>query len=443
MQTTKNLLGFQWFESRQAKSGVRRPPGYPEKKISKVAIVGAGLMGGGIAYACAVRGIETVLKDISLDVAEKGKSYTMKVLERNAGMGIPAAGPPEVILGRILATDKYQDCAGAELVIEAVFEKRELKQRVYGEIEPCIHDGSVIASNTSSLPITDLAGGARDKGKFIGIHFFSPVDRMELVELIRGKETSEETIALAFDFIMQIDKTPILVNDSRGFFTSRVFQTFTREGVRMVAEGVPAAIVENAARLAGWPVGPLEVRDNVGLRLTLDVIEATKKDYAAEGRTFEETPSELLIAKMVNEFNRLGRSSGKGFYDWAGGRKSLWPGLKALERPEVNLPLNDVKDRMFYIQSLEAVKLLDENVIETTGEANVGSILGIGFPRWTGGVIQFINTMGVAEFIMRAQELAGRYGKRFDPPPSLKAMAARGEVFPHGVIVAQGRRPEN
>jgi 3-hydroxyacyl-CoA dehydrogenase/enoyl-CoA hydratase/3-hydroxybutyryl-CoA epimerase len=258
---------------------------------------------------------------------------------------------------------------------------------------------------------------------------------MELVEIIRGKETSEETIALAFYFLKQINKTPILVNDRRGFFTTRVFHTFSREGVRMVAEGVPATIVENAAQLAGWPVGPLEVRDNIGLRLTVDVIEATKKDYAAEGLTYVETPAEHLFYRMVNEFKRLGRVAGGGFYDWKGGQKSLWPGLKDLERPDMILPLQEAKDRMLYIQALEAVKILDEGVIETAGEANVGSILGIGFPRWTGGVVQFINTVGVSEFVQHAKELAERYGDRFEPIQSLKDMAARGETFPHGAIV--------
>ena len=440
MPITKNLLGFLWFESRQAKSGVRRPADYPEKKIKKVAILGAGMMGGGIAYACAVRGIDAVLKDVSLAQAEKGKGYTLTVLERNAKKGIVVAESSDVILGRILATDKYGDCSGADLVIEAVFEKRDLKNQVYGEIEPFARSSGVIASNTSTLPITSLAKGVKNKDRFIGMHFFSPVDRMELVELIRGQETSEETIALAFDFLKQIDKTPILVNDSRGFFTTRLFHTFPREGVRMVAEGVPAAIVENAAQLAGWPVGPLEVRDNVSLLLTLDVIEATKKDYAAEGLTYEETPAEHLIYRMVNEFKRLGRAAGGGFYDWTGGKKILWQGLKEFERRDMVLPLGDVKDRMLYIQALEAVKILDEGIIETVGEANVGSILGIGFPRWTGGVIQFINTVGVNEFIRRAQELAEHYGERFNPPQSLKDMATRGASFPHGAIVPQKRK---
>ena len=436
-QIAKNMLGFLWFESRQAKDGVRRPQGYPEKKVKKVAILGAGLMGGGIAYACATRGINAVLKDVSLEAAEKGKSYTANVLERNAKKGQKAGEPQDVILGRILATDKYEDCAGADLIIEAVFENRDIKNQVYREIEPFVTGKGVIASNTSTLPITSLAQSLKNQNKFIGMHFFSPVDRMELVELTRGKKTSNETIALAFDFLKQIDKTPILVNDSRGFFTTRVFHTFSREGVRMVAEGVPAALVENAAQLAGWRVGPLEVRDNVGLRLTVDVIEATKKDYAAEGLTYVETPAELLFYRMVNDLKRLGRAYGGGFYDWTAGQKSLWPGLKDLERPDMILPLEDVKDRMLYIQALEAVKILDEGVIETAGEANVGSILGIGFPRWTGGVIQFINTVGVSEFVRRARELAERYGERFEPTQSLKDMAACGKAFPHGAIAAQ------
>lgn len=434
LQTTKNLLGFLWFESRQAKDGVRRPKNYPVKKIKKVAILGAGLMGGGIAYACASRGIDVVLKDVSKEAAEKGKNYTTKVLERNAKKGRPSSESAEVILGRIAATNKYEDCTDADLVIEAVFEKRDVKNQVYKEIAPYISKEGIIASNTSTLPITGLAEAVKNKDKFIGMHFFSPVDRMELVEVIRGKQTSEETIAVAFDFLKQINKTPILVNDSRGFFTTRVFHTFTREGVGMVAEGVPAAIVENAAQLAGFPVGPLEVRDNVTLRLTLDRIETTKKDYAEEGLTYAETPEDILIARMVNEYKRLGRATGAGFYDWTGGLKSLWSGLKIFERPEMNIPLQDVKDRMLYIQALEAVKLLDAGVIETAGEANVGSILGIGFPRWTGGVIQFINNVGVKAFVQRAQELAKLYGERFEPSQSLKNMAARGEAFPHGAI---------
>lgn len=430
---TNNMLGNA-FEIRQARRGVRRPKDIPAKGSQKVAILGAGLMGGGIACACATRGINVVLKDISLVAAQKGKAYTAKVLERNARKGMPAGEPADLILGRILATDRYEDCAGADLVIEAVFEKRDVKTQVYNEISTYISRETVIASNTSSLPITSVAEALKNKNHFIGMHFFSPVERMELVEIIRGKVTSDKTVALAFDFVKQIDKIPILVHDSRGFFTTRVFHSFTREGVRMVAEGVPAPVVENAAKLAGWPVGPLEVMDNVSLRLTLDVIEAMKKDCAAEGIPYIETPEEILTDRMVNEFNRLGRSTAGGFYDWADKQMSLWPGLKMLEWPDIDVPLQDVKDRMLYIPSLAAVKLLDEKVLETAGEANVASILGIGFPRWTGGVIQFINHTGVSEFVRRAQELAKRYGDRFEPPQSLKDMAARRQTYPHGAI---------
>jgi len=418
----KNLIRL-FFDRTAIRSGASRPKDVPKWKAAKVGILGAGMMGGGIAYANAVRGIPCVLKDVSLEKAQAGRDYTAKVMERRKKDPAPA-------LALITPTENVRDLAGCDLIIEAVFEKRELKAQVTKEAEPYLAPGGIFASNTSTLPITGLAEAAAAPERFIGLHFFSPVDRMELVEIIKGRRTSAETLARAYDYVLQIGKTPIVVNDSRGFFTSRTFGTFVQEGCAMLAEGIPAAVIENAARQAGMPVGPLEVIDQTSLALSVAVMEETIADLKAEGKPLPpEHPGQQVILRMVKEFNRPGRAAGAGFYEYPKeGKKYLWPELaRIFGRPDASWDFEELKDRLLYRQAIEAARCLEEGVLESAADGNVGSILGIGFPAWTGGALQFINHVGVAKFVARAEELAKKYGERFAPPVLLRDKAARGE----------------
>ncbi|MEW5862095.1 MAG: 3-hydroxyacyl-CoA dehydrogenase NAD-binding domain-containing protein [Pseudomonadota bacterium] len=417
----KNLIRL-FFDRTAIRSGASRPKDVPKWKATKVGILGAGMMGGGIAYANAVRGIPCVLKDVSLEKAQAGRGYTAKVMERRKKDPAPA-------LALIVPTENARDLAGCDLIIEAVFEKRELKAQVTKEAEPFLAPGGIFASNTSTLPITGLAQAAAAPERFIGLHFFSPVDRMELVEIIKGRRTSAETLAKAYDYVLQIGKTPIVVNDSRGFFTSRTFGTFVQEGCAMLAEGIPAAVIENAARQAGMPVGPLEVIDQTSLALSVAVMEQTIADLKAEGKPLPpEHPGQQVILRMVKEFNRPGRAAGAGFYEYPKeGKKYLWPELaRIFGRPEASWDFAELKDRFLYRQAIEAARCLEEGVLESAADGNVGSILGIGFPAWTGGALQFVNHVGVAKFVARADELAKKYGERFAPPALLRDKAAKG-----------------
>jgi 3-hydroxyacyl-CoA dehydrogenase/enoyl-CoA hydratase/3-hydroxybutyryl-CoA epimerase len=417
----KNLITL-FFDRTAIRSGASRPKDVPKWKATKVGILGAGMMGGGIAYANAVRGIPCVLKDVSLEKAQAGRGYTAKVMERRKKDPAPA-------LALIVPTENARDLAGCDLIIEAVFEKRELKAQVTKEAEPFLAPGGIFASNTSTLPITGLAQAAAAPERFIGLHFFSPVDRMELVEIIKGRRTSAETLAKAYDYVLQIGKTPIVVNDSRGFFTSRTFGTFVQEGCAMLAEGIPAAVIENAARQAGMPVGPLEVIDQTSLALSVAVMEQTIADLKAEGKPLPpEHPGQQVILRMVKEFNRPGRAAGAGFYEYPKeGKKYLWPELaRIFGRPEASWDFAELKDRFLYRQAIEAARCLEEGVLESAADGNVGSILGIGFPAWTGGALQFVNHVGVAKFVARADELAKKYGERFAPPALLRDKAAKG-----------------
>jgi 3-hydroxyacyl-CoA dehydrogenase/enoyl-CoA hydratase/3-hydroxybutyryl-CoA epimerase len=313
---------------------------------------------------------------------------------------------------------------GCDLIIEAVFENRELKAQVTKEAEPMLAQGGFFASNTSTLPISGLAKASRDARKFVGIHFFSPVDKMKLVEIIRGKETDDETIARAFDYVQAIGKIPIVVNDSRGFFTSRVFGTFVMEGAAMLGEGIPAAVIEHAGVQAGMPVGPLAVLDETALSLSVHVLDQTRADYHAEGKTYIATSGELLVERMVKEFDRNGRAAGAGFYEYPqekGAKKFLWPQLKELfEKPGAKWDMRDLQDRLLYRQSVETARCLAENVLTTVHDANIGSIFGIGFPAWTGGAIQFIYGTGIEKFCERASQLADQYGPGFAITPRVK-----------------------
>ena len=413
----KNMINTFFFNMNAIKSGQSRPKDVPRYKPQKVGILGAGMMGGGIAYAQASRGVATVLKDVSLDKAEHGKAYSGKLTQSRVDSGRMSAQDQAALLGRITPAGSAEALRGCDLIIEAVFENRELKAKVTKEAEPMLAEGGFFASNTSTLPISGLAKASAKPGKFVGIHFFSPVDKMKLVEIIRGKETDDETVARAFDYVQAIGKIPIVVNDSRGFFTSRVFGTFVMEGAAMVGEGIPAAVIEQAGIQAGMPVGPLAVLDETALSLSVHVLDQTRADYRAEGNTYIATPGELLVERMVKEFDRNGRAAGGGFYEYPaekGAKKFLWPELKKLfEKPGAGWEMQDLKDRLLYRQAVETARCLSEGVLTTVHDANIGSIFGIGFPGWTGGAMQFIYGMGIDAFAARASQLAQQHGPGF------------------------------
>ena len=430
-QVAKNMIGTFWFQLNEINAGGSRPKGYAPYVTKKVGVLGAGMMGAGIAYVSAVAGIDVVLKDVSMEAAEKGKAYSSKLLDKKVSRGHMSVEKRDGILARITATDKEADFTGCDLIIEAVFEDRDLKANVTAAAERCALSDAVIASNTSTLPITGLATAVQKQDKFIGLHFFSPVDKMPLVEIIKGELTSDETLARGFDYVMQIKKTPIVVNDSRGFFTSRVFGTFTNEGIAMLGEGVSAAMIENEARKAGMPVGPLAISDEVSMSLMNHIRQQTVKDLKAEGKEIPAHPAFAVIDMMLNEYKRPGKAANGGFYDYpVGGKKHLWPELKArFEKADGHISQEDVRDRILFIQAIETVRCLDEGVLLSTADANIGSIFGIGFAAWTGGALQFINQYGLPDFIARAQYLAEQYGERFDPPALLVEKAAKGESF--------------
>jgi 3-hydroxyacyl-CoA dehydrogenase / enoyl-CoA hydratase / 3-hydroxybutyryl-CoA epimerase len=413
----KNMINTFFFNMGAIKAGQSRPQGVPRSKPAKVGILGAGMMGAGIAYAQASRRIPTVLKDISLEKAEAGKATSARLTQARVDKGRMGPHEQAELLARITPTDSNDDLQGCDLIIEAVFEQRELKAAVTRDADPMLAPGGFFASNTSTLPISGLASASSHPDKFIGIHFFSPVDKMKLVEIIRGKQTDDETVARAYDYVQALGKIPIVVNDARGFYTSRTFGTYVTEGANMLGEGIPAAVIENAGIQCGMPVGPLAVIDETALSLSVHVLDQTRVDYAAEGTTFDAPPGQLLIERMVKEFKRPGRAGGAGFYDYPtekGARKRLWPELTRLfAKHDVPWELQDVKDRLLYRQAVETARCLHENVLTSVHDANIGSIFGIGFPAWTGGAMQFIYGQGIDHFLQRADALASRYGSGF------------------------------
>ena len=423
------MINTFFFNMNAIKSGQSRPGTSPKFKPARVGLLGAGMMGAGIAYAQASKGIATVLKDISQEKADAGKAYSAKLTQAQVDKGRMSPHDQKELLDRIRTTGSAADLQGCDLIIEAVFENRELKARVTQEAEPMLAPGGFFASNTSTLPISGLATASAHPEKFIGIHFFSPVDKMKLVEIIRGKNTDDETVARAFDYVQAIGKIPIVVNDSRGFFTSRVFSTFVMEGAAMLGEGIPAAVIENAGIQCGMPVGPLAVMDETALSLSVHVMDQTRADFKAEGKTYAATPGQLLIEKMVKELKRPGRAGGGGFYDYPaekGAKKTLWPQLKPLfEKADVTWDITDLKDRLLYRQAVETARCLSENVLTAVHDANIGSIFGIGFPAWTGGAMQFIYAMGLDAFARRADELAKKFGAGFALTAEVKAAIKR------------------
>ncbi|ENU93509.1 hypothetical protein F971_00767 [Acinetobacter vivianii] len=428
-QVSKNMIGTFWHGLNAIKSGASRPADVAKWQATKVGVLGAGMMGAGIAYSTAIKGIPVVLKDVSVENAEKGKAYSQKLLDKRVSQGRMTAEKRDQVLALITATADAADLQGCDLIIEAVFENQELKAKVTQEAEQYLAEGGIFASNTSTLPITGLATASKDAKKFIGLHFFSPVDKMQLVEIIKGKETSADTLAKAYDFVQQIAKTPIVVNDSRGFFTSRVFGTFIQEGMRLLAEGVHPAKIEMAALKAGMPVGPLAIQDEVSLTLTEHVAGETRKALQAEGKDLPKTPVDDVVHTMIHELNRKGKAAGAGFYDYPeNGKKHLWDGLSRWQKDN-SITEQDMIDRFLFVQALDTLRCYEEGVLESVIDANVGSIFGIGFAPWTGGAIQFLNQNGIEQSLQRAEQLAGQYGERFVPPQLLKDLAQRKEII--------------
>ncbi|OIK24978.1 3-hydroxyacyl-CoA dehydrogenase NAD-binding domain-containing protein [Streptomyces malaysiense] len=433
-QTAKNMIQAFFFDIQAVNSGANRPKGVEPREVRKVAVLGAGMMGAGIAYSCARAGIEVVLKDVSLEAALKGKGYSEKLCAKAVSRGRTTQEKADALLARITPTGDAADVAGCDAVIEAVFEDTALKHKVFQEIESVVAPDALLCSNTSTLPITGLAEGVERQGDFIGLHFFSPVDKMPLVEIIKGERTGDEALARAFDLVRQINKTPIVVNDSRGFFTSRVIGQFINEGVAMVGEGIEPASIEQAAAQAGYPAKVLSLMDELTLTLPRKIRNETKRAVEEAGGTWTAHPADSVIDRMVDEFGRPGRSGGAGFYDYAqdGKRAGLWPGLREhFTKAGHEIPFEDMRERMLFSEALDTVRLVEEGVLTSVADANVGSILGIGFPAWTGGVLQYINGYegGLPGFVARARELAEAYGERFEPPALLVEKADRGERF--------------
>ncbi|MGW1173899.1 3-hydroxyacyl-CoA dehydrogenase NAD-binding domain-containing protein [Kitasatospora sp. NPDC002543] len=437
-QTSKNMIQALFFDMQAVNSGAGRPKEIEKRQVRRVAVLGAGMMGAGIAYACAKAGIEVVLKDVSPEAAERGKAYSEGLLNKAIARGRSTEAKRDELLARITPTAEAADLAGCDAVIEAVFENTELKHKVFQEIEGVVGPDALLCSNTSTLPIGLLAEGVERQDDFIGLHFFSPVDKMRLVEIIRGPRTGDEALARAFDLVRQIDRTPIVVNDSRGFFTSRVIGQFLNEGVAMVGEGIHPSSIEQAAAQAGYPAKVLSLMDELTLTLPRKIRDEYRRSVEAAGGTWTPHPADAVVDRMVDEFGRPGRSGGAGFYEYGedGKRGRLWPGL--LEHfgggaagDPADIPFEDLKERMLFSEALDSVRCLEEGVLTSVADANVGSILGIGFPAWTGGVFQYINGYegGPAGFAARARELAAAYGERFAPPALLERIAAEGGTF--------------
>ncbi|MFI2236176.1 3-hydroxyacyl-CoA dehydrogenase NAD-binding domain-containing protein [Streptomyces chrestomyceticus] len=433
-QVSKNMIQAFFFDLQAVNSGASRPKDIAPRTVEKVAVLGAGMMGAGIAYSCARAGIEVVLKDVSLEAAEKGKAYSEGLLAKALSRGRTTEAERDELLARITPTADPQDLAGCDAVIEAVFEDTSLKHRVFQEIQHIVAPDALLCSNTSTLPITGLAEGVEREADFIGLHFFSPVDKMPLVEIIKGGKTGDEALARAFDLVRQIRKTPIVVNDSRGFFTSRVIGHFINEGVAMVGEGIEPASVEQAAAQAGYPAKVLSLMDELTLTLPRKIRNETRRAVEAAGGTWPEHPADTVVDRMVDEFGRPGRSGGGGFYEYGedGKRGGLWPGLREhFTKAGAAIPFRDMQERMLFAEALDTVRCFEEGVLTSVADANIGSILGIGFPGWTGGVIQYINGYegGLPGFVARARELQAAYGERFAPSALLVEKAEKGEKF--------------
>lgn len=426
----KNMITTFFFQMNQVNGGASRPKDIEPQITQKVGVLGAGMMGQGIAYVSAMAGIEVVLKDISQEAADKGKGYTEKLLQKRIAQGRMTEEKARAVLDLIKPTASNDDLQGCDLIIEAVFENIKLKHQITQELEPFLADGGVWGSNTSTLPITQLAEASKAPDNFIGIHFFSPVDKMPLVEIIMGEKTSDLALAKAYDYTKQIRKTPIVVNDSLGFFTSRTFGTYLDEGVRLLSEGVHPVQIDNLGKQVGMPVGPLAVFDEVSMELNRKADE-TWTEMGVRDKWGDGSITRGVVSTMINDHGRGGRYHGGGFYEYSeDGTKAIWPKLLDLyHRPEVQLTQQDIKDRLLFRQVIEALKCLETNVLRTVADGNIGSIMGIGAPVWTGGLIQFVNTYGLERFTARCDELAAIYGERFKAPAIVAQKLAAGEQF--------------
>ena len=412
-------------------SGASRPKNVKPTEVKKLGVLGSGLMGHGITYVSALSGLNLVMTDATQENADKGLSRIKVILNEEFKQGRTTKGKMDEILSRITATADYDKLRNCDLIIEAVFEDRDLKGKVTTEAEKIMDSNGVFASNTSTLPITGLAEKSIRPEKFIGIHFFSPVHKMKLVEIIKGDKTNDETIAKAFDYVLKIKKIPIVVNDSRGFYTSRVFSTYPNEGLALLAEGNSPKEIESAGKKAGMPVGPLAVIDEVNIGLVAGIRNQTRKDLAAEGKKLPPGPADPVIDLMTEKLNRLGRANGRGFYEYPdNGKKYLWPELKKHFPPTKNpLSQNKMMERMLFVQVIETIRCYEENVVTSVEDANIGSIFGWGFAPLKGGTLQFVNDYGIQEFEKQAQKLAKKYGERFAPPELLIEMAANNQTF--------------
>ncbi len=423
----RNMMRTLFVNKGAADKLSRRPEGIEKSQVKKLGILGAGMMGAGIAYVSAKAGMQVVLLDSDLEKAEHGKAYSTNLLDKDIARGYSTEAKKQALLSLITATADYAALAGCDLVIEAVFENVDIKADVTRKTEAVVAATTIFASNTSTLPITGLATASKRPKSFIGLHFFSPVDKMPLVEVIVGKKTSNEAIARSLDYVQQIGKTPIVVNDSRGFFTSRVFGTYTSEGIRMLAEGINPALIENAAKMAGLPVGPLAVTDEVTIELAWKIGKATAE---ALGKAYPSDPAEQVIATMV-QLGRKGKRYGAGFYDYpADEKKQLWSGLAqhfplSEQQPDVAA----VKERLLYIEALESARCFEEKVVTHPADADVGSIFGLGFPAWTGGTLSFIDTIGIGQFVKDCDRLAKAHGERFKVSRWLRARAKNNQPF--------------
>ena len=421
-----------FMSMQELNKGARRPANVPATKVKKLAVIGAGFMGASVGYVSAKAGIDVVLVDRDQESADKGKAHAKSVIDGLVAKGRAKQPEADAIMSRITATADYAALGDCDLVIEAVFEDRKVKADTFVKAQQYMKPDVIFASNTSTLPITSLAESFKDQGRFVGIHFFSPVEKMMLVEIILGKNTGDAALATALDFTRAIGKTPIVVNDSRGFFANRCVGRYIAEGNEMFLEGVPPAMIENCAKMAGMPVGPLSLSDEVALDLGLKVMKATEADL---GPNAVNPDQKKLMVELVEKQNRLGRKNGKGFYDYpekGKGQKSLWPGLGALQKTHLDpdtLDVEELKQRFLVTQAVEAARTVEEHVITDMREADVGSILGFGFAPFTGGTLSYIDFMGTKKFVDLCHKLEAKYGSRFTPPKLLEEMAAKGETF--------------
>jgi 3-hydroxyacyl-CoA dehydrogenase/enoyl-CoA hydratase/3-hydroxybutyryl-CoA epimerase len=423
----------------ELEKGAHRPKEIPQAKFARIGVLGAGFMGAGVAYVSALAGLEVVLIDRDQESADKGKAVIDKLVSGQVSRGRATAADKEALLARITATPDYEQLKGVDLVVEAVFEERGVKAEATKKAQAVVGPDVIFASNTSTLPISSLAETSPKPENFVGIHFFSPVEKMLLVEVIRGAKTSDRAVATALDFVRVLKKTPIVVNDSRGFYANRCVLNFVREGHIMLTEGVPPAMIETAARMAGMPVGPLSLNDEIALDLAWKIHTATKKDL---GEAAVDPTQERVLQFMVEQEGRLGRKNGKGFYDYpAVGKKSLWPGLSALAENTLDpdaIDVEELKQRFLVVQAAEAARTLFEGVVTDPREADVGSILGFGFAPFTGGTLSYIDGLGAKAFVAICDALTRKYGERFTPPPQLREMAEKGESF-YGRYAAQAK----